>query len=178
MQRARRLAVDVLLVLLDDDAQLGEIEMGVQRLHRIEGPLDEIETHRQRAIALHQLQTVADAVSSVVLNDAEHVRPLRRPPFSDAGQRVHKADHPLAVERADQDAAAFDADRENRDGYDVIVPRPPDLALELDDRRELDARRQVAVGDRQLDYPITRFGNSVSERMTGMPRRASSLCIG
>ena len=52
VQRARRFAVHVDLVLLGDDAELGEVEVRVHRLHRVVGPLDQVEPHRERALAL------------------------------------------------------------------------------------------------------------------------------
>ena len=56
VQRAARLAVDVLFVLLDDDAELGEVQVGVSGLERIVGPLDEVDPHVERGLPLRQLQ--------------------------------------------------------------------------------------------------------------------------
>src|SRR4029453_17658968 len=56
MERARRLAVEVLRVFLDAGAELEESELGVHRLHRVEGPLDEIVAPIERTLPLLELQ--------------------------------------------------------------------------------------------------------------------------
>ena len=100
------LAVDVLFVLLDEDAEPGEVEVGVDRLQRIVSPLDQVEAHVQDAAALLELQHPADASAPERRQDAQHVRPVREAAAPDRGQRV---DHPHEsagrIERADEDRA-------------------------------------------------------------------------
>ena len=54
MERAARVAVDVLLVFTDDDAEPPEVQRGVERLQRIVGPLDQIEPHSYCTLALFE----------------------------------------------------------------------------------------------------------------------------
>ena len=56
MQHARRLAVKVRRVLLDDPAELGEVEVRVHRLQRVERPLDQVVALRERPLALRELE--------------------------------------------------------------------------------------------------------------------------
>ncbi len=64
-------------VFLDHAAQLGEVEVRVHRLHRIERPLDQVVALRQRALALRQLEPVAQA-AAILGQHAGHVRPQHR----------------------------------------------------------------------------------------------------
>jgi hypothetical protein len=130
-----------------DDAELGEVEVGVHRLQRIVGPLDQVEAHRHRSIALHQLQRPAQTGAAIAVDDPRHVRPLRRLAVLDAGQRVDEADHALAVECADQDAAAVHRHGEDRHRHDIVIAGTPDLPLELDDLGELFESGEITVGE-------------------------------
>ena len=87
------------------------------------------------------------AVVPELVENAEHVRPLQRLAVLQARQRVDEAHHPLAVEGANQHAAAERAHRQYRHRDDVVVSRAPDLALQLDDLRELGQRRQIAISE-------------------------------
>ena len=116
VQHAGRLAVHVPVVLLGDHAQLGEIQMGVHRLQRIVGPLDELVALCQRLVALRQLQRPAEPAVAVLRQHAEHVRPLQHLATGlHADDRVDETDHavPLVV-GTDQDRAALHGDREHR----------------------------------------------------------------
>ena len=78
VQHAGGLAVNVAVVLLGDDAELGEVEVGVERLQRIEGPLDQVVALRQRPLALRQLQAApqAAAVSGSTPSMCDHCMDL------------------------------------------------------------------------------------------------------
>lgn len=101
MQRAAGHAVDVLQIILGDDPEAREVEVRVRGLQRIVGPLDQVEALRQRAIALRELQAIADARSPVLRIDAEHVRPLHRASVLQSRQRVDERREAPLVERAD-----------------------------------------------------------------------------
>ncbi len=168
VQRAARLTVDVLFVLLDDDAELGEVEVGVGGLERVVGPLDEVQPHGERGLALGQLQARPEAGGAHLRRHAQHVRPLRRPAVLDRRHRVHEPAHPPAiVEGAQQDAAALDRDDEHRRRDDVLgVGVSPDGLFEgghvaaFLERRERTDVHQRRAGNSRSDVI---FGTSVGQ---------------
>ena len=99
VQHARRLAVDVAVVLLGDDPELAEVEVRVQRLQRVERPLDQVVALGQRPLPLRQLQRPAQAAVAVFGQHAEHVRPLQHLPGLHADDRVDEADHAVGWRR-------------------------------------------------------------------------------
>ena len=129
VQRDRR-PVDVLGVLFRDDAELGKVEVGVHRLQRIVSPLDQVEPHREGPVALQQLQRLPEAGAAMLGDHAGHVRPLGGLAVLDARERVDEPDHPVAVEGANQDAAAVTETA--RMGPADLVVRATDLALQFD----------------------------------------------
>ena len=62
---------------------------------------------------------------------------------------------PFARERANQNAAAMDADRQNRRRHHIVVPRPPDAALQFDDGGEVVERGEIAVRHRSHINPLS-----------------------
>ena len=147
VQRARGLAVDVLRVLVADDAELREVEMRVHRLERIVRPLDQIEPHREGAVALPHLQRAPHPCAAIAVDHARHVRPLRRLSPFDRGQRIDEADQAIGVERADENAAAVHRHGQDRHRHHFVITRAPDLPLERHDLRELVDGRQIAICD-------------------------------
>ena len=146
VQGTWRLPVDVHEVLLHDDAQLREVEVSIGDLQRVVGPLDEIESLRERSIPLGQLETQAEAASPVLFHDAQHVRPLHGASLLEPRQRVGKP-HQTAtrVEGAQQNAAALHRDDEDRHGHDVGSRlRSPYFDLELDDPSKVVERGKVS----------------------------------
>ena len=106
VQRAAREPVDVLLVFLDDHAELREVQVRIQSEERIVGPFDEIDAERQCAVTLHELQLAAQSGAAIRRQDAQHVRPMGERSAVDGWNRIHESHHRLAVERTDQDRAA------------------------------------------------------------------------
>ena len=95
--------------------------MGVHGLHRVVGPLDEVEAHAERRAPLLQLEANAQAGFTCFGKDAEHVRPLRRPAVLQGRQGIDEPRHAsAAIERAEEDAAPFDGDDQHRRRDDVL----------------------------------------------------------
>jgi hypothetical protein len=146
VENAARIPVDVLLVLLDNHAQPGEVQVGVRRLERIVGPLDQIDPHRQGVLALRQLQTETQSAIPRVEGDAEHVRPLREPPVLDARYRVDESLQRAArIQSPKQYSAPLDRDDEDRRWNHVLGVRvAPDILFQRGDGTALRQRRQFA----------------------------------
>ena len=121
---------------MNNDAEPGEVQVRVECLEWIVGPLDQVDAHAECPLTLEQLEGDADAGASVGVEHAEHVRPLRRHAFLHRGNGINERDHAGSVERTCEDAAALHGDRENRHRHDVTVPDAPDFAFELDDGGE------------------------------------------
>src|SRR4051812_27986942 len=79
MQRTARISINVLFVFTDHDTQLGEIEMRVQALKRIESPFDEIDSFRHRFLALFALQDKPEILSAIFRDHCGHMRPPKSP---------------------------------------------------------------------------------------------------
>ena len=129
-----------------DDAETREVEMGVDGLQRVVGPLDQVQPHRQRRVPLRQLQPHPEPGAARLRHHPEHVRPLARPAVLDRRNRVDETFHrALVVEGAEQDAAALDRDDQHRRRYDIFgVGVAPDDALEVGDLAAVVDGRQGA----------------------------------
>ncbi len=158
VQRAARHTVDVLFVLLDHHAQLREIEVRVERLEWIVGPLDELDAHLERALALREFQPEPEAAVARVARDAEHVRPLGQLAVPQRRDRVDEPlHHPGLVESAEQDAAALR--RHDQDGgrdHVLGVGVAPDVPFE-------DGHLAAVLDRRQVTDDQSRLLNSRSE---------------
>ena len=75
MQRTRRHAIHVDLVVHDAHAQPVEVEMGVACLERIERPVHPRDAALRQLHTLLELETPADAHLAGEFGHAEHVRP-------------------------------------------------------------------------------------------------------
>ncbi len=145
MEGAGGFAVEVLRVLGDDAAKLGEIEVRIHRLHRVERPLDQVVALRQGAIALCQLQPVAKA-AAILRKHARHVRPHHRLAVFHADDGIGESNHVFTrLEGPQKDGAAVHREDEHRDADHVGCVRvSPDLLFELDDLPVLVDGGQIA----------------------------------
>ena len=127
VQRARRCAVNVLLVFFNHDAEPCEVQMGVERLQGIVGPLDEVDSHAQGALALREFELQSQAGGSRVGTHAQHVRPLRHSAILQCGERIDEALHFVRnIEPAKENPTALDRDDQNRGWNDIFrVGVPP-----------------------------------------------------
>ena len=168
MQRAARQAIDVLFVFLDEHAELGEIQVGVQGQQRIVCPFDEVDAEPQRPFSLNELQLPAEPRAAVRRQHAQHVGPVGQRSPVDGGNRIDESDHCLSVERTDQNGAAVCRHRQHRDGHDIVAVRIlPDAFFELDDALEVVDRREIPDLHRSrpsLHYDPRRTGQGTGVR--------------
>ena len=162
MERTAGLAVNVFFVFRSHDAELGKIEVGVERLQRIERPFDELQAHLHRHLTLRQLQPGAKTGTSHVGSHPEHVRPLRGSALLDRGHRIHEPLHYIVrVERSEQDPAALDRDDQHRRRDNVFGVRiSPHLTLERRNATAVFERRQRTNGERHVTCESTTAGEA------------------
>src|SRR5262249_16662786 len=88
----------------------------------------------------------ADTAVARIVRHAQHVGPLRQPAVLDRRDRVYEPLHrPPLVERAEQNAAAFDRDEEHRRRDDVFgIGVTPDAPLQGRYVTAVVERRQLA----------------------------------
>src|SRR5262249_31865619 len=152
-------------------AQSCEVQMRVWSLQRIEGPLDQVQALRQRALTLRQLQLMAQAAAAVLLVDAEHVRPLHHAAVLQARDRKDEAPERAALERAYQNSPALDDDREDRSRHDILVFTAPYAPLELHGVRKIVQRLKIA----QLHIGSTVYHQRLVRRGAGRATRGGIL---
>jgi hypothetical protein len=117
MEVAVRLAVHLLDVLDDADAELVEVQVGVAGDQRIVRPVDNRRPERADGVALVLLELAPEPEVARLLADSEHVRPVHHAAALDAGQPEDEAEQPtLCVERSGGDAADALADLEDARG--------------------------------------------------------------
>src|SRR5262249_19753976 len=132
MERTARVAVNIVFVFLDDNAQPGEVEMSVQGLQWIVGPLDQIYPRLHHLRALREFQLKADSGGSRVWRYGEHVGPVRGAAVLQCRHRVHEALQDVSlVERSQQKTASLDGNNEEgRRDYVFSVDELPHRFLE------------------------------------------------
>ena len=75
MKRAAGQTVNVFFVFTDNRAELGNIEMPVSALQRIERPVDLFDAVVERLLPLTQLEAQADILIAKFRQDRRHMRP-------------------------------------------------------------------------------------------------------
>jgi hypothetical protein len=131
-----------------DHPELVEVELGVARLQRIEGPGDQIQALGQHMLSLRQLELIADAVVAIVGMDAGHVRAvLELAGRGEPQEAKDKAGQPLAVERAQQQPAMPRRGDQHVQRDNIDLWHAPRVALELLDREELVMGGEGTNGD-------------------------------
>ncbi len=139
-----------------------EIQPGIARLQRVEGPGDEVEALGQDVVALRQLEAVADAVVAVVWVDAGHVRAVLEPAVGRQAQEAKdEAGQPVAVERAEEQPAVARWGDQHVQRDDVDVRHAPGIALEL-----LDGEEFVVGGEGSDDDHWHKAPNDLATNMT------------
>ena len=132
MEGAGQRAIGIDPIGRRDAAKHRDVQVRVLRLQRIECPLDEVDSRRDGAFALRDLQSFAKRGATRVGMHAKHVRPLHGAPVTRAGHRPHEPNKPVLVIGADQDPAPLHRGAEQRRRYDLAV-LPPDGYLHVND---------------------------------------------
>src|SRR5205823_7199211 len=115
----------------------GEIEMRIAALQRIEGPRDSGDALPEHAIALSELQLMADVAVAVFGFDRQHVRVMDDPAMLEADEAVHETDHRALAPCSDQLSARFLCRDELRDRHDLAIVDAPHVLLQILDRADL-----------------------------------------
>src|SRR5258706_2787809 len=118
--------------------------MRIERLQRVVGPLNQIDAHAHRLLALREFEAKAQAARSRIRCYAKHVRPLNGPSILHSGNRIDEPLHLTRfIERAEENAAALDRYDKNSRWDDVfrvgVTPHDP---LEIGDLTALFERCQ------------------------------------
>jgi hypothetical protein len=130
VKRARGDPVEIREIAASDCAQTIEIEVGVARLKRIEGPFDKSNTAAECFFALEELEVAAHAAVTIAGSDSSHVGMQERSAVANAGQRKGVADEPVTVESAKCLSAGVCGDHEQCCGLDFKISFAPNLTLE------------------------------------------------
>ena len=184
MQRARRdVAVVVDAVRVRDDAEAREVEARVAALERIERPRHEPDPFTERALALRELETVAEAARAVCGFDGEQVRVKHEPARFYPDEAEGEAEEERAVVCPDEHAADFRRRAKHHARHHIQVRASPHLALQVFDRAHLLDRRDVA--DANPELAIVRHASqslltdhSVIFEKPSPPRRATRRATG
>ena len=131
MQVARRIAVHVLGVLVRARTEFHEIEVRVEALQRVVGPLDPRVAARRHTARLFQLQSRAQPGTAQRLVDAGHVRPVQ--PAGRGDRRAPRTRTPASGRRERRRAAAPRLHQRHHQQHraHVDVLAPPDAAFHV-----------------------------------------------
>jgi hypothetical protein len=123
-------AIDVYLVRVGDHAELGEVEMGIERLQGIESPGYAIgDAVRQDQIALGRLQPKAQIMTAVIRIHREHMRVVNDTTANMAIKAIYESSQFSPVESADQTSTDPRRRYKLMKRDDISFVLPPDLRL-------------------------------------------------
>ena len=114
-----------------ESAETIEIKMSVARFEWVEGPFDEANLAGEGFVALKKLQHAADAAIAMGGENAGHVGMEVAGAAADPSHGEAKADHGVAIERADDVAAGLIGDDEGDIGLDLEIGFAPDGFLDF-----------------------------------------------
>ena len=131
MQGGARGAVEVREELAGESAQVVQVQAGVRRAHRVEGPRDEAQAAAERLLALRPLEAQPDAEAASRRLHGEHVRV--KVAFAPAAGRRRRSRSPGRRPRRvgdEQEAPGVDGGDQLDGRGDLQVREAPDLALQ------------------------------------------------
>src|SRR5579864_5685151 len=110
---------------------MGDVEIRVSQLKRVEGPLDEIEAPFEGVFSLCQLQLLANALTLVLRQDCRHVRVQVGTPFTNARKCQKKSNHFVLFEGAQHLAASSMSNHEHVMRHDLWLRTAPNTLLQV-----------------------------------------------
>ncbi|MEX2015771.1 MAG: hypothetical protein WD873_03970 [Candidatus Hydrogenedentales bacterium] len=147
VQLAAGVTVHVFDVFGDACAEFGDVEPGVARDERVEGPVNGLDTQRQQEFALVTLEAKAQVAPLRIRAYGEHIGPMNEAAVFDARHPEDKPKHvAAAVERAGSDAANPLRHFQDRDRHNFGKIRTPRRALQCDTGLVIGQRIEAAQG--------------------------------